>query len=55
MAPGDVAEIHLKGSEPLENVPRSVEDMGHSIISLESLDGGEDRDQGVHRLLIRKA
>jgi TusA-related sulfurtransferase len=53
MASGEVAEVHLKGAEPLGNVPRSVQDMGHSIISLEPIeaDGGDD---GVHRLIILK-
>lgn len=53
MAPGEVAEVRLRGAEPLENVPRSVRDHGHAVLSLdpEKADGGAD---GVHRLLIRR-
>ncbi len=54
MAPGEVVEVRLQGAEPLENVPRSVQDMGHKVISLEAEAGSTDPD-GVHRLLIRKA
>lgn len=53
MRPGDVAEVRLKGQEPLENVPRSVTDHGHTVLGLEP----EDVDQGpfgVHRLKLRK-
>ena len=53
MAPGEVAEVRLQGAEPLENVPRSVRDHGHAVLSLEpeKKDGGAD---GIHRLLIRR-
>lgn len=34
MAPGQTAEIRLTGKEPLENVPRSVRDHGHEVVSL---------------------
>ena len=53
MAPGQVAEVRLQGSEPLENVPRSVREHGHTVLGLEP----EDPEQGphsVHRLLVRK-
>ncbi len=53
MAPGEVAEVRLRGAEPLENVPRSVRDHGHTVLSLEpeKADGGAD---AVYRLLIRR-
>lgn len=53
MAPGEVAEVRLQGAEPLENVPRSVRDHGHGVLSLEpeKKDGGAD---GIYRLLIRR-
>lgn len=53
MAAGEIAEVRLKGPEPLANVPRSVSDMGHSVLRLEA----EETDQeegGVFRLLIQK-
>ena len=53
MSQGDVAEVRLQGAEPLENVPRSVEKMGNTIVSLEPEDGTTD-PRGIHRLLIRR-
>ena len=53
MAAGETAEVRLKGCEPLENVPRSVTEHGHTVLSLEP----ESPDQGaygVHRLCLRK-
>ena len=32
---GDVLEVTLSGGEPLENVPKSAEEEGHEIISIE--------------------
>ena len=54
MSQGDVAEVLLQGAEPLENVPRSVEEMGNIIVSLEPENGTTD-PRGIHRLLIRRA
>lgn len=52
MAPGETAEIWLKGWEPIENVPRSIRDMGHEILALTR---NSDNDPlGPHRLLICK-
>ena len=57
MSPGDVAEILLKGEEPLRNVPESVAELGHEILSLQPAadlraDAG---DEAVHRLIVRKS
>lgn len=52
--PGGRLEVHLKGAEPLENVPRSVVDHGHRILSLEALEGETGDPSRVHRLLIEK-
>ncbi|HJO74907.1 MAG TPA: sulfurtransferase TusA family protein [Rhodospirillales bacterium] len=54
MSAGQTAEVRLKGREPLENVPRSVNDSGHSIISLEAESPSEPAD-GIHRLILKKA
>ena len=32
---GDILEVTLTGGEPLENVPRSAEEEGHEILSIE--------------------
>jgi TusA-related sulfurtransferase len=50
MTSGEVVEIRLPSGEPLENVPRSVREEGHTILSLEP--AGE---VDVHILLIQKA
>jgi len=52
MAPGETAEIWLKGWEPIENVPRSIRDLGHEILAMTR---HSDNDPfGPHRLLICK-
>jgi TusA-related sulfurtransferase len=51
MNPGDVLEIRLKGAEPLSNIPRSLADEGHEVLSLQPEPGGA----GIHRLRVRKA
>jgi len=46
---GEQLIVILNAGEPLENVPRSAEEEGHSIISIDQLDGT------VHRVVIQKA
>lgn len=53
MAAGEVAEIRLKGAEPLANVPRSVRELGHEILTFAPEIG--ETASGVHRLCLRKA
>ena len=53
MATGQTAEVRLKGREPLENVPRSVTDHGHAVLSLVPETSAED-EFGIHRLHIQK-
>lgn len=48
LAPGQTLLVRLRGDEPLRNVPRSAEEQGHTVISLET-----DAD-GVSRLLLRR-
>ena len=50
--PRQVVEIRLKGSEPLNNVPRSLAELGHEILSMKREEG--ESDTGAHRLLVRK-
>lgn len=52
MAPGELAEIRLKGMEPLTNVPRSLAELGHEIVSIQAEDSATA--DGPHRLLVRK-
>ncbi len=34
MEPGQVLLVHLRGAEPLANVPRTAREQGHEVISL---------------------
>lgn len=47
MGAGEILEVRLNAGEPLQNVPRSVTEMGHDVLSLVSAGGGR------HVLLIR--
>ena len=51
MSVGEVAEIRLPAGEPLENVPRSVEEHGHVLLSL----APDPDDGGVYIMRLRKA
>ncbi len=48
MSPGQTLLVKLRGEEPLRNVPRTAQEQGHTVLSLES---GND---GVSRLLLRR-
>ena len=50
METGHVAEVRLNDGEPLANVPRSVREHGHEVLSLEE----ESEGSGVWRLRLRK-
>ena len=54
MPQGATAGVRLRGTEPLENVPRSVKEHGHSVLSLEPEDADAPAD-GVHLLVFRKS
>lgn len=53
MAAGETAEVRLNAGEPLRNVPGSLRELGHEVLSL----APEDDAPGtaVYRLLLRKA
>jgi TusA-related sulfurtransferase len=53
MTSGQTAQVRLQGTEPLQNVPRSVKEHGHTVLSLEPESSEAARD-GIHRLVIRK-
>jgi sulfite reductase (ferredoxin) len=48
MAPGSLLEVLLDDGEPSENVPRSIQNDGHQLISLE-------KDNGHYTMLVKKA
>ncbi|MBP2300429.1 TusA-related sulfurtransferase [Azospirillum picis] len=52
MAAGQTLEVRLNAGEPLENVPRSLRELGHSILSVHP--ERTDDPNGVHRLVVQK-
>lgn len=48
MAPGELLRVRLKGEEPLRNVPRSAQEQGHEVLSLET------DSAGIATLLLRR-
>ena len=50
MSIGEIAEIRLPAGEPLENVPRSVEEHGHALLALDA----ESDDGEVYIMRLRK-
>ena len=40
---GATLEVILRGSEPLQNVPRSLQEDGHELLSVQPLDEGRAR------------
>ncbi len=47
MAPGQLLLVHLDDGDPIRNVPRSVSDDGHDVLS-------QERAQQSFRVVIRK-
>lgn len=37
---GQILEVHLNAGEPIQNVPRSLKDEGHKVLSVEDLGDG---------------
>ena len=50
MSVGETAEIRLPAGEPLENVPRAVEEHGHRLLSL----APESDDGSVYIMCLKK-
>ena len=49
MAPGEILRVRLKGDEPLRNVPRSAQEQGHEVLSLET------DAEGISLLVLRRS
>lgn len=45
---GQILEVRLNEGEPIQNVPRSLKDEGHKIVSL------DDLGDGTFTLLVKK-
>ena len=54
MSGGELLEVRLKGEEPRKNVPESLAELGHSIVSLAPETAGDDGPEAVYRLIVRK-
>ncbi len=60
MPVGDVASILLRGAEPIENVPASVAELGHTVLEMAPVRSADvcgrhgDGQPGDMRLRIRK-
>lgn len=53
MKPLETAEVRLNAGEPLENVPRALAELGHSVLNIAAEDPGNP--DGVYRLVIQRA
>jgi TusA-related sulfurtransferase len=40
MSPGQVLLVKLRGEEPVRNVPRTAQEQGHAVLSMETTDDG---------------
>lgn len=49
---GQTLEVRLNAGEPLENVPRSLSELGHTVHWIRPENPAEP--QGVHRLRVTK-
>lgn len=55
MSPGEILEIRLRGAEPLQNVPESLVELGHDILSVvPERDAPAESPDAVHLLSVRK-
>ena len=48
MAPGETAEVRLRDGEPLENVPRSLKELGQEVFEK------QQEKNGIWRIKFRK-
>lgn len=53
MAAGQTADVLLRDGEPLANVPRAVEALGHSVLEVVPLPES-DGNGNIHRVRFRK-
>lgn len=45
---GQILSVHMNGGEPVQNVPRSLEEEGHQILKL------IENEDGTYDLIVRK-
>ena len=54
MAAGETALVRLAGEEPLANVPASVTELGHEVLSVSPEQAPASGPSAVHLLTIRR-
>jgi len=52
--PGQILKVRLTGAEPLHNVPASLTDHGHKVLSLTPENAGRDQSTDIHILFVQK-
>lgn len=50
MRAGEIASIRLSAGEPLDNVPRTLRDQGHTVLEL----APEEAGGSIYRLTVQK-
>lgn len=55
MSAGETLEIRLKGAEPLKNVPDSLTELGHRVVSLAPEAGTAAAGEAMFRLRVVKS
>ncbi len=45
---GDILSIRLNDGEPVQNVPKSIKEEGHEVLSLDK------NDDGTYQLIVKK-
>ena len=45
---GDILSIRLNDGEPVQNVPKSIKEEGHKVLSLDK------NDDGTYQLIVKK-
>lgn len=53
MEPGQTAHVRIQGQMPLDNVPRSVKEMGETVVSLVPEDPKAAKDS-IHVMILQK-
>ena len=48
LSDGQILSVHLNDGEPIQNVPRSLKDEGHKVLSV------EQNEDGTYDLLVEK-
>ncbi|WP_114395480.1 sulfurtransferase TusA family protein [Oleisolibacter albus] len=53
LSAGQVLEVRMNSGEPLVNVPRTLTEHGHVVLSLSPENAA--RPDGIHRMMVRRS